>query len=132
MAFGAQREIELRILVVVRKIGIEIRLAVPFGEVRNAAVERHPGHHRQLDRPFVHDRDRPGHREDDLIDERVRRSVEIVGMSAVGDGAEHLAAGGELDVDFHADEDFVFDGRGGLGHWIHQLDTNRYKENRLT
>ena len=31
------------------------------------------------------------------------------GCSMVGDGGEHFGLGGELDVDFHADEDFVLE-----------------------
>ena len=65
------------------------------------------GHHGVLDGAAVDDGERAGQAEADRASAGVGFGVLVVG----GTGAEHLAAGVELDVDFEADDGFVLHGR---------------------
>src|SRR6185503_12005536 len=61
---------------------------------------------------FVEDWESSGETENLLIDLRIGFAAE-----AVGRAGEHFGCGGELDVNLHADEDFVgFD--GSFGHVV--------------
>jgi hypothetical protein len=109
-AVGGDRLVELRDLVPLRQIGIEVVLAREDGALVHQAAggERDP--HRQLDRLAIEHRQRARVAETDRADVRVRRRAERRRTSA-----EDLRRGQESGVDLETDDRFVGrHRRGGL------------------
>ena len=106
-AAEAEGQIVLADLVVLRHVGVEVVFAIELADRANLAVQHEPGEGGEFERLLVHDRQGTGHAEADRADIGV-------GFRAVFHraGAEHLAAGFELHVDFEADGGDVF------GHWF--------------
>ena len=106
---GAEREVVLADLVVLGQVGIVVVLPVPLGEAGDLGMERDRRLERQLERLAVHDRQGPRHPERDRVGLRVGRQPELGPARR-----EHLALGGELDVDFEADDDRIVHVSAGL------------------
>ena len=124
-AIVAKRQVVLRNLVALRKIGVVVILAIPLGVSRNRATEREPHHHRHFDGGFVHHRKRTGQRTHHRIDERVRIFIEVRRMRRVRHTREHLGARREFNVNLKPDFEVgrenlcglrIDSGRRGLGH----------------
>ena len=79
---GRERLVELRDLISLRQIGIEIVLAREDRRRVDRAAERERGAHRQLDGVLVEHRQRAGQRETHRAGVRVRRRAEIRGAAA--------------------------------------------------
>ena len=97
-AIHRKRQIELANLIALRKIRIEVILAIPFGEACNVAVERERGFECQPKGPLIHHRQRPRQSEADRTDLRVWRCTECCGATA-----EKLGKRLQLHVDFQSD-----------------------------
>src|SRR5207245_11458051 len=89
-----ERQVELRDLVALRKVRIQVVLAIELRVLGRLAVERESRGDRELDPTTVRHRERAGEAETDRADERVRRRAEPASLAA----AEHLRLGRELDV----------------------------------
>src|SRR5215204_2438878 len=98
-----QREIELRNLVSLRQVRVEVVLAVELAERRNRAVERNPRQDRRLDSRFIKCWQCAGETAADHTDERVRGCVGISSRTA----AVHLGFREQLGVDFESDDRLV-------------------------
>ena len=98
-----QRQVVLRDLIPLHEVGIGVVLAIEFGVVRDLAVERKPGHDREVDGLAVDDRQHAGHAQADGTDVRVGRRAGVVGAGP----AEHLASGAELHVRLQPNHDPV-------------------------
>jgi len=112
-AVGAEGEIVLGDLVVFGEVGVVVGLAVPLGEGCDVAAEGEADHDGVFDSAFVDDGEDAREAEDLGVNEGVWGLAEGVGC-----GGEHFGSGGELDVDFEANEDFVrfWDAVGHRGH----------------
>src|SRR5437867_11248245 len=98
----AQRPIVLRDLVVLGHVGIEIVLARKHARLADRAAEHEPELEGGVDRRAVHDRERPRQ------PQAHRAHVRVRGRAKLGRTlAEHLAAGGELDVALETDPRFM-------------------------
>ena len=109
----AERQIVLADLVVLRHVRVEIIFAVELADRADLAAEHEAGEGGELQRLLVHHGQCAGHSEADGADIGIR-------LGAVFDraGAEHFAAGLELDMHFEADGGDVFGHGflvGGLG-----------------
>src|SRR5690606_5672210 len=98
-ALGCQRLVELRDLVALGQVGIEVVLARENAGLVHLATERQRRARGQGDGPLVGHRQRARKPEADRADVRVRRGAE-----AGGAAAEHLGAGEELDVHLEPDD----------------------------
>ena len=104
-AVVAEGEVVLGDLVILGEVGVIVGLAVPLGVFGDLAVEGEAYFDGGFNGLFVHDGEGAGEAEDLFVYQGVGGCAEVAG--AVGGGGEHLGGGGELDVDFEADEDFV-------------------------
>src|SRR6202048_700606 len=86
LAAAGDRQVVLADLVALRKIRIEVVLAVELGVPGHLAVERQGGLYDLFDGPGVDYRKHSGHAKADLADVGVRRRPQVVGGAA----AEHL------------------------------------------
>ena len=112
-AVDRQRQVVLRDLVALGKVGVHVVLAVELGVLGRLAVEREAGSDRELDGPPVWHRQRAREAEADRANERVGRRAEPLRFAA----AEHLRLGLELDVGLDTDDDLVrARGLRGAGH----------------
>src|SRR5690606_9877555 len=98
-AVRRQRLIELRDLVPLGQVRIEVVLAREPADLVHRAVQAERGARAQLHRAPVHDRQRAGQPETHRADVRVRRGAELGRVRA-----EQLGRGRELDVDLEADD----------------------------
>ncbi len=106
IAVVRKRQIVLADLIALGQVGIVIILAVPLGERRDLAIQRHGRLQRQFERLAIHHRQRAGHADADRARLRVRRRAELRAAPA-----EQLALGEQLHVHFQADD-------GGVGSVI--------------
>ena len=102
-AVFAERQIVLADLIVLDKIGVEVALAVELAEFRDFAPGQKSGAHGLENRFVVLNRQCSWISEADRAGQRVR-----LGSVAVFAGAEHFALRPDLDMDFNADDCFVF------------------------
>src|SRR5690606_11686265 len=100
-AVRLQRLVELRDLVPLGQVRIEVVLAREAADLVHRAVQAARGARAQLHRSPVHDRQRTGQPEAHRADVRVRRRTELGRVRA-----EQLGRGRELDVDLEADDGF--------------------------
>ena len=111
------RLVELRNLVALGQVGIEVVLAREDGALAHLAVERQRGQRGELDGLGVEHRQRAGQPEADRADVGVGRGAEVVGAAAEG-----LGGGQQLHVDFESDDGLVlgqnFRGQTGSGGHI--------------
>ena len=106
----AQRQIELADLIALGQVGIIIVFPIPFGEMRNFAIQRDGGLHRQLESLAVHHRQRAGHADAHRTSLRVGRCAELRAASA-----KHLALGKQLHMHFQTDDDGIWFAHGIFG-----------------
>ena len=102
-AAEAEGQIVLADLVVLRHVGVEIIFAVELADRTDFTAEHEAGEGGELESLLVHHRQGAGHSEADRTDIGVR-----LGAVFNRAGAEHFAAGLELDMDFEADGGDVF------------------------
>ncbi len=110
LALADDRVVELRNLVALRQVGVEVILAVEGGDQIDLGLQTQPGAHRLLDAIVVDHRQHPRHR-------RVDEGDVGVGLGAEGGrGArEQLGVGRDLGMHLHADHQFpIFLGSGDL------------------
>ncbi len=101
-----QRMVELRNLVALRQVGVEVVLAVEPAPAVDRRLDRHPGAHRLADALAVGHRQHARHRRVDEGDLRVRLRPER------GGGArEQLRVRRNLRMDLEADHDLPLAGR---------------------
>ena len=106
-AAEAERQIKLGDLVVLRHVGVEVVLPVPFHHRRRGAVQHDAGEDGLFNGQAIEDRE--GSRQAEA-----GGAGEGIGLCTVfsGTGAEHFTAGVELGVDFESDgNDVVWHGR---------------------
>ena len=103
VAVEGQGKVILGYLVALHQVGVWVVLAVKLGEFGDAAVQGQAGHHGVFHGAAVDDGQRAGQAEADRAGAGVGLGILVVG----GTGAEHLAAGVELDVDLEANDGFV-------------------------
>src|SRR4051812_9798250 len=103
VAMLSQRLIELRNLVTLWQVGIEVILAGEDAGFIDAAIQRHGREHRELDCFLIENRKRARQAEAHWADVRVGRSAEARGASA-----ENFRFSQQLDVNFEADDWLVF------------------------
>ena len=101
-AVGRERLVELRDLISLGQIGIEVILAREDRRRVHRAAERERRTHRQLDRALVEHGQRARQREAHRTGVRVRRRAEVRGAAA-----EDLRRRLELDVHLEADDHLV-------------------------
>ena len=106
-AAAGQRAVVLADLVALGEVGVEVVLPREHGGLLDLAAEGQGELDGEVDGATVEEREGAGIAEADGADEGVG-----VGAEAVGAAAEELGGGGELDVDFQADDRF----EGGGGH----------------
>ena len=94
---------ELRDLVILGGVRIEVVLAIKLCAGRDIAIEQHPGERRLFEGLFIRHRKRSGHAEADRAYVRVGIRTVLVRTTA-----PHLGAGSQLDVGFQSDDGFVF------------------------
>src|ERR1700693_4378023 len=99
----ADWQVVLRDLISLRKIGVEVVLAIKLGEGSDLAVERQGCADRLLHCFFVDDGKRSWKTKAHRTRERIGRRREVVG----GAPAEHLALGEHLGVDLEPNDNFV-------------------------
>jgi hypothetical protein len=98
-AARGERQIELRDLVGLREIRVEVVLAVELHPGRDRTLERERGERREFHGTSVQDRQGPGQGKAGRADIGIRRVAK-----AIRAGAEDLGAGQELDVDLQTDD----------------------------
>ena len=96
-------QVVLRDLISLRKIRVEVVLAVELGERRDVAVQRERRADRELHRLLVHGRQDSRHAETHGAGVLVRRGIDVVRRAT----AEHLAAREQLRVDLEPDDHLV-------------------------
>ena len=101
--------VELRDLVALGQVGIEVVLAREDGALADLAVEGERGQRGELDGLGVEHGQRAGQAEADRADIGIGRGAEVVGAAAEG-----LGRGEQLDVHFEPDDGLVF-GQGCQG-----------------
>ena len=113
-AMLGERLIELRNLVALGQVGIEVVFAGKDGAFANLAIDSGCGQHGELDCALVEHRQRARQPEADRADVGVGRRAELRRTAAEG-----LGPGEQLHVDFEADDRLIFgqdfrrDARGG-------------------
>ena len=105
-AIATEREVVLADLVVLRQVGIVIVLAVPLGERSDGAAQRERRLEGEVERPAVHDGQRAGQAGAYGTGGRVRRQAKLSTTAA-----KELGARQQLDVDFQADDDSIWERR---------------------
>ena len=105
-ALRREGEVELRDLIALGEIGVEVVLPIPLRERRDLAAEGQRRPDGELEGRPIHHRERPGEAEAGGADLRVWRGTERGGAAA-----EELRPRLQLDVDFKADD--RGEGRGG-------------------
>jgi len=108
LALADQRVIELRNLIPLRQIGIEIVLAVKGRAQIDLRLQPQTGAHRLFDAEFVDHRQHARHR-------RIDKGDVGIGFGAEGGrgAGEQLGPAGDLGVNLHADDDFPVAGGPG-------------------
>ena len=104
-AADADRLFELGDLVALGEVGVEVVLAGKDRALGDGAVGGQAGHDREFDDLLVQHRQSAGEAEADRAGLGIRLAAE-----AGGTAAEDLGLGLELDMDFQADDDFIFRG----------------------
>ena len=94
--------VELRDLVALGQVGIEVILARKDGALAHLAVDGQRGQRGKLDGLGVEHRQRAGQPQADRADVGVRRRAEVIGATAEG-----LGGGEQLHVDFESDDGLV-------------------------
>ena len=94
--------VELRDLVALGQVGIEVVLAGEDGALAHFAVDGQRGQRGELDGLGVEHRQRAGQAQADRADVGVGRRAEMIGATAEG-----LGSGEQLHVDFESDDGLV-------------------------
>ena len=113
-AMLGQRLVELRNLIALGQVGIEVILAGEDGALAHLAVDGQRGQRGELDGLLIQHRQRAGQSQADRADVGVGRRAEMIGATAEG-----LGRGEQLHVDLEADDGLVFghDFRRKSGGW---------------